>query len=146
VIVTPTQVVKFIDKEFPESREAAIPTGAQNIAISSLNSGKLMGVVELVASIPEHLMPNDPDRFGEITLSVAMIKTAIARFSQADSRTLAAEGGHFTLFGIQSRGSWNPVTLIRRALEGLPDAVPSPATSDFPFISDQNSESRCASI
>jgi hypothetical protein len=127
--------VNFIDKEFPESREVSIASVAQNIILSDPVCGRLMGLVELVASIPEHLMPADPDGFNSIILSVAMIRTAVTKFERLDHKSIYGPG--VTLAGITSRGSWNPVTIIRRALEGLPDAVPSPATSDFPFISEQ---------
>jgi hypothetical protein len=125
--VTPRQVVEFLDRMCPglanwsveQSRAAQLSFGFDS---------QLSAVVQLIDEVPTELMPSDADRYAELVTSVAAIRSQII--------TWQSRGGTGTLGYLSGLGDLHPVSMIRRALVGLQNDLPSKETATLLFIED----------
>ena len=102
--------------------------------------GGLLGLVELVRLIPDHLIV-DTDALTQITLSIEHIRTTVRESEQRQLRDSALAGETrlrpFVYPGGDSpTGGVNPVIAIRRALERCPDEAPAAGPGALSFIQD----------
>lgn len=129
--ILPSQVVAFIDRAFPSARaqleQPDNPTRQWDVEAG--HSRTLAALVDLVEKIPSQLLELDSERYLELLMGLAAIRTAIG--------TWQSRGHVDELRNIQSFSDLNPVSLIRRALASCPDQSPSPAAAGLVFIADQ---------
>jgi hypothetical protein len=118
--IVPSQVVQLIDRLFPwaASSQASRLTLDDSAAASVL--------VELVGHVPLELLPTNQADYMDFVCSVAALRSAVAGWESGRSKTLDSVPG-FRL---------HPVTLIRRALNGLPDEAPAADTPTLLFLWD----------
>jgi hypothetical protein len=137
--IVPSQVIDFIDRTFPlisrDNQDAS-----QNLALSPEVRGALLGLVDLVIRIPEHLIV-DNAALGDIVLSVETIRSSVR---EAEAISLAEKQLHgWTVLkpaahpgrGIPT-GGWNPAIIIRRALARCHDDAPSVSSDELAFVRD----------
>jgi hypothetical protein len=125
VRISPTQVVAFIERMCPEIVKWT-PAHSRMVQLNFGYEPELSALVRLVDEMPAELMPGDADRYLEFVSSIAAVRDQLVRW-QSGERTGAL--GHRTALG-----DLHPVALIRRALIGLPDDLPSAETATLPFI------------
>jgi len=140
-IVVPSQVCDFIDREF-----ARIPRDnarSQVVALGSHACGSLRALVSLLEAIPSALLPADPNDFGALVSSIETIKFQVSRAEREGfPRDTFAPGGDRNISGnilltpTPTSGNWNPVMVIRQALERCSDDVAHAASKEFPFVKD----------
>lgn len=124
--VVPKQVVEFIDLTFGGAIQVE-PSNQPALTLEHNHAAHVAAVVELADQLPPELLPSDASRYAEYAASVAALRSAL--------RMWEAHGSSFTLRRLPAYNH-SPLFLIRRALAGLPDAVPSPDTAGFDFIDD----------
>lgn len=125
--VTPSVVVAFIDRMFPRIAEWTVAQ-SQGANLGSSFAVGLGALIELVEQVPSELMPADAERYAELISSVAAIRTQIGTWQ---SRGQVGDLGYRT-----ELGDLHPVSLIHRALAGVPDDLPSAETATISFIDD----------
>lgn len=129
--VTPSLVVAFIERMTPGIANWTVDESKRKNLSSSFALG-LAGLVELVGQIPLELMPAEAERYTELVSSVAAIRTQV--------ETWQSRGQTGDLRYRTELGDLHPVSLIYRALAGLPDALPSADTATLLFIKDPDFE------
>jgi hypothetical protein len=110
--------------------ETAKWTAAQSRA-AQLNFGfapELSALIRLVDEMPAELMPTEADRYLEFVSSIAAVRDQLVTWQSSDRNG--------TLGYRTALGDLHPVALIRRALVGLPDFLPSAETATLPFVDD----------
>lgn len=121
--VSPGQVVALIDRIAPPAR-----WNDKGLRLNFGFAGQLAALVALIDDIPPELMPAEADKFAELVSSAAAIRT------QVETWQSRGDFGHLTY--IQALGDLHPVGLIRRALAGLADDLPSADTPILLFVDD----------
>jgi hypothetical protein len=119
--IVPSQVVKFIDKLFPQSG------GAETLGKG--NAGQLRAIVNLIEGIPDELLTMDSDSFAGLVCSVAYIRQTLESWS-------ADRDYQSKLLPIPGFPNETAVTLVRKALAKCPDEAPAPSTAELNFITD----------
>jgi hypothetical protein len=125
--VTPRQVVAFIDRMNAEIAKWT-PAYSRTVNLNFGYAQELSALVRLVDEMPAELMPGDADRYLELVSSVAAVHGQVLTWQSGDHT------GSVTYR--TALGDLHPVALIRRALVGLPDDLPSAETAMLPFIDD----------
>ena len=127
--VTPRAVVEIIDRVFGDAAKTQqhvweTSQRTTNFApLDAQNFGNAIAVIsEMVDAIPDRLITNRPEDF---TAAKAAIAYTVRVWEQ---------NRNFLLSPIRGFDPLNPVVLLRRSLDGCPDAVPIDGTDELPFL------------
>ncbi len=101
---------------------------AKSRTVRITDTVQLALLVGMVEQIPPELMPADAQKYTELISSIALIRSEL--------QTRYARGGGSAVDFVGILGDLHPFGLIRRALAGLPDDVPSAEVATLPFIDD----------
>lgn len=129
----PSEVVAYIDRALcfiPKDD----PSTGQSFSVSRGIRAALLGLVELVERVPEHLV-TDTEALTDIISSVQAIRTVAREAEAQDVRARYSTSP--PELGPVPPNQWNPVILIRRACARCPDEAPAPHVERLPFVTDE---------
>ena len=118
----------FIDQVLPEVREQQ-KGGESKVTLERAHVGIVSGIVSMVDEIPEELLPSDATHYTELLAALSALRAAVGMWQ--------SQGSSYTLRNLPGMG-YSPIFLVRRALNGLPDAVPDPDTEELTFLADHD--------
>lgn len=122
--VVPSDVVKAIDRMFPQMAEN--PTVRPSVSADSV---PLIGaLVSLVEAVPNDLLVLDPGQYAELTASTAFLRTLPVRFQASRGSQVA----HMSMTGFEH----NPIAMVRAAMTACPDEAAGTGTVLLTFIVD----------
>jgi hypothetical protein len=118
VRIMPSQVVQTIDELFPH----AINPSSRGMLLAQ-HSSRLLGILNLVRSIPEELITLNPADYADLVLAESTIEEHMALWRNRDGEMAHVKGS-------------DAVTVIRRVLARCPDEYPPSTTTELVFVKD----------
>ncbi|WP_146867750.1 hypothetical protein [Acetobacter indonesiensis] len=120
--VLPSQVIEYLNIG---NRPRNITGAGRTVLINALTSGYLSGLVRLIQEIPNEYIAISGRDYTNLIFSVESIKNAVEHWRPGQSMALQPHSGKDVL------------ELIHSALVKCPDAMPSPTTTELPFVDDE---------
>lgn len=120
--VVPSQIVAFIDQDFPFARER------RDFEVDMQFKGQVGGLLRLVGELPDELVTLDGDAYNGYVRAIAMMNSMIATWDAHGPVT----------HGYENRKLGAVITSMREALATMSDEVIPAATADLLFIQDDN--------
>lgn len=120
--VLPSQVIAYLSIG---NQPLNITGAGRSVLISALTSGYLSGLVRLIEEIPNEYITISGIDYANLIFSVESIKNAVEHWRPGQRMALQPHCGMGLL------------ELIHAALVKCPDAVPSPTTTELPFVDDE---------
>jgi hypothetical protein len=124
--IVPSQIVDYLDTRFRQAARQAEGDNPRQLTVS--DAPAVACVVEMVDSIPAHLVTLQGDDYAVFAESVAALRLGVARWSGGDNI--------YQVERIPGRQRLNPMTLLRRQLLTLHDEGAEAATDDLVFVAD----------
>lgn len=124
----PSQVCEFLDERIPAAR-AQFKGGGANFDLPPDYAGALGHLVVMLECIPAHLLVLKAKAAAELGEATEAIRAVLAMW-HAGNRSVS-------LVPLVGKNGWNPVTFVRRHLDGLPDEGPGTRSADLGFVADQ---------
>jgi hypothetical protein len=115
--VIPSQVVALIESIYPKAQP--------NMQVSSRDAAVLAAIINLVDDIPEELLTISGEDYSNFVFALESMGAAVDRWTQRGGDEPPRPIKHVS-----------PVIVVRETLLNCPDANPSPASSELPFIHD----------
>jgi hypothetical protein len=129
--IVPSQIVNYIDVTFNKSwfNGSELALGAEGAVAC------VLGLVDLVDRVPQHLITLDREDSADVVTSLAAMRAGLYRAQNA-------ELSERNIYGVPSLkpigpSADNPVTVLRKAFAKCSDEAPHPKTPDLPFVTDQ---------
>lgn len=121
--VVPSQVVELIDESLPAARDR--PT--ERIRVGVEYAPQISAIVNLAREIPSELIQLSGSDYADLVLGLNGLENIISTWRTRGAVNVPWEVRGISLF-----------VLVRRALAKCPDESPAPATTDLPFIADED--------
>jgi hypothetical protein len=123
--IVPTTVRKFVESDpLLSTMLGEDPTKQPELGFG--HAFELAALLHLLDSIPENLLPTNPEAYLDFVLGISAIRYAVIRWQGGDNKT--------TIKPLKRWGGRNPVSLVNGALRQAPDEAPAPTTKTLSFI------------
>ena len=123
--ITPSQVVGYIERAFPEIAEPGTYT---KVALNHPKVYALAAVGDMCDAIPSELLVLSDDDYAEYLTAVTALRFEIQNWLGASER----RGSHLVF--LEGQGQTTSVDVIVRVLRACPDLVPAAEPDTFSFI------------
>ncbi len=130
--IVPGQVVAAIEQTYDWAKKAADGQQGFGGSLGPEHAPKIAMLLELLRSLPEELLPSDPQGTLVIEAAKGAMQGALASWSGGPHPGVAAQLGPSKVFGDK-----HPVVAVLLALRGCKDETAAADTPDLAFIKDE---------